>query len=283
MKEDKKTRSDITVMDQDMNAGEHPEQSEISKDTCIPMDLGQNQSSILAKKVEQLAQLLSLDPEQIMLWLKKFALVNNVSLNSLLHLAITYKLDPLMGEVTLWMDAQKQAHPSITIDGWMKIINAHPAFSGIEFVKGPALENQGISTLPQFMQCVIYRRDRQLPVRVSEYLVEVKNDHPLWKSMPRRMLRHRALQQCARLAFGISTPEFAAREFVPSIAAPYAEENALDTAIHLGDVTASTEDVIGNPNPKKITRTDQLKVRLSKTKPAAESQNRASTASESLK
>jgi hypothetical protein len=27
---------------------------------------------------------------------------------------------------------------------------------------------------------------------------------PIWKKMPRRMLRHKALIQCARLAFGVS-------------------------------------------------------------------------------
>lgn len=32
-------------------------------------------------------------------------------------------------------------------------------------------------------------------------------DHPSWQKMPRRMLRHRVIQQCARVAFGISVSD----------------------------------------------------------------------------
>ena len=40
-----------------------------------------------------------------------------------------------------------------------------------------------------------------------EYLSEVKHDSDIWRKMPRRMLRHRSLQQCARLAFAINPPD----------------------------------------------------------------------------
>ena len=43
---------------------------------------------------------------------------------------------------------------------------------------------------------------------VREYMDEVKTEHSSWLQMPRRMLRHRAIQQCARLAFGISCAEY---------------------------------------------------------------------------
>lgn len=39
-----------------------------------------------------------------------------------------------------------------------------------------------------------------MPITVREYFVEVRNSHEMWQKMPRRMLRHRALQQCVRLA-----------------------------------------------------------------------------------
>jgi hypothetical protein len=35
----------------------------------------------------------------------------------------------------------------------------------------------------------------------------MKTEHAAWQQMPRRMLRHRAMQQCARLAFEITVPE----------------------------------------------------------------------------
>jgi hypothetical protein len=61
--------------------------------------------------------------------------------------------------------------------------------------------------LPSWMECTIYRNDRILPIVVKEYLEEVMTNHPSWQQMPRRMLRHRVIQQCARLAFGISAQE----------------------------------------------------------------------------
>jgi hypothetical protein len=46
-----------------------------------------------------------------------------------------------------------------------------------------------------------------VPIEVKEYLCEIQTEHSIWKEMPRRMLRHRVIAQCARLAFGISIPE----------------------------------------------------------------------------
>ena len=57
------------------------------------------------------------------------------------------------------------------------------------------------------MGCAIYRTDRVKPIEVKEYFAEMKTEHIAWQQMPRRMLRHRAMQQCARLAFGITVPE----------------------------------------------------------------------------
>jgi hypothetical protein len=53
--------------------------------------------------------------------------------------------------------------------------------------------------------CIIHRKDRSHPVRVTEYMSECRrpNVGP-WTSHPRRMLRHKAMIQCARLAFGYS-------------------------------------------------------------------------------
>jgi hypothetical protein len=35
---------------------------------------------------------------------------------------------------------------------------------------------------------------------VREYFEEVKGEQAIWQKMPRRMLRHRVMQQCAKLA-----------------------------------------------------------------------------------
>ena len=62
---------------------------------------------------------------------------------------------------------------------------------------------------PEWVDCLIYRKDRDRPTVVREYLDEVYRE-PMgqngfagpWQSHPKRFLRHKALIQCARLAFG---------------------------------------------------------------------------------
>jgi hypothetical protein len=50
--------------------------------------------------------------------------------------------------------------------------------------------------------CIIFRKDRSHPTRVTEYLSECKRGVKPWQTHPKRMLRHKAMIQCARLAFG---------------------------------------------------------------------------------
>ena len=66
--------------------------------------------------------------------------------------------------------------------------------------------------IPIWMECSIYRSDLVQPMTVREYFAELKTDHPIWQQMPRRMMRHKTLQQCARLAFGIHLLELRDRK-----------------------------------------------------------------------
>ena len=66
-----------------------------------------------------------------------------------------------------------------------------------------------IDGVPQWMSCTIYRNDRVIPVTVREYYAELKQESMAWLEIPRRLLRFRSMQQCARLALSLSTPEFA--------------------------------------------------------------------------
>jgi hypothetical protein len=105
-------------------------------------------------------------------------------------------LDPLREEIgfTQYEDGQWQVF--ITIEGCSKLLNQHPQFNGLVFTQANAL----IDGLPEWIECSIYRKDREVPTTVREYLAEVRGENEIWKKMPRRMLRHRALQQCVRLA-----------------------------------------------------------------------------------
>jgi hypothetical protein len=52
--------------------------------------------------------------------------------------------------------------------------------------------------------CTLYIKGRSHPVRVTEYKDECFRATDPWKTMPKRMLRHKALIQSARVAFGFS-------------------------------------------------------------------------------
>jgi hypothetical protein len=91
----------------------------------------------------------------------------------------------------------------LPIDGWIALIQQEVSFQGMVFTQA---ETEG-QEVPIWMECTIYRSDRVVPMTVREYLSEVKTNHPAWQHQPRRMLRYKALQQCARLAFGIRAPE----------------------------------------------------------------------------
>ena len=125
-----------------------------------------------------------------------------VQLNAL-RLIGKHELDPFTDEISIHQYEDGHWQAFITIDGWSKLINSHPAFNGISFTESTEL----VGGIPAWMGCAIYRNDRVVPVEVKEYLCEIQTEHSIWKDMPRRMLRHRVIAQCARLAFGVSVPE----------------------------------------------------------------------------
>jgi hypothetical protein len=136
-------------------------------------------------------------------WLASYPNLSVAARTITLQLITQHRLDPKADEIDVVQYEAGQWQALITVNGWAKLINAQPSFCGIEFAESK--EHDG--AIPRWMSCTIYRTDRVKPITVKEYLVELKTEHPCWQVMPRRMLRHRAMQQCARLAFGITVPE----------------------------------------------------------------------------
>ncbi len=157
---------------------------------------------ILEKTIAHAAKVLNIEVDELQLWLDQHQGITPYTQVQLLRLASKHLLDPLSDEISI-METKEGFLPFITIDGWAKLMNQHPQYAGMS-LREPIESN---SQLPAWMECTIYRNDRILPIVVKEYLEEVMTNHPTWQQMPRRMLRHRVIQQCARLAFGISAQE----------------------------------------------------------------------------
>ncbi len=161
------------------------------------------QVSPIAKALKHAAQAIGVTPKDLGAWFSQYPQLSETTQESCLRLIAEYRLNPRADEIDLIQFEVGRWHVFITINGWAKLINAHPSFCGIEFSEASELE-EGV---PIWMGCTIYRTDRIKPIEVKEYFTEMKTEHIAWQQMPRRMLRHRAMQQCARLAFGITVPE----------------------------------------------------------------------------
>lgn len=116
-----------------------------------------------------------------------------------LLVAKEYGLNPLTKEIYAFPAKGGGIQPIVSIDGWMRMINDHPAFDGLDFQDTVSEDGQLVA-----VTCCIYRKDRTRPISVIEYMAECKRSTDAWRQWPRRMLRHKAAIQCARYAFGFS-------------------------------------------------------------------------------
>ena len=167
---------------------------------------------------QRMADRFGVDPAEMMQTLKATAFKGNVSdaqMQALLIVADQYGLNPWTKEIYAFPD-KGGIVPVVGVDGWARIINDNPQFDGMDFEQDD-----------ESCTCIIYRKDRSHPIKVTEYMGECKRGTPPWQSHPKRMLRHKAMIQCARLAFGFSGiyDEDEAQRIVERDVTPAASEN----------------------------------------------------------
>src|SRR4030067_963137 len=117
--------------------------------------------------------------------------VTDAQMTALMLVAQQYSLNPWTREIYAFPDKNNGIVPVVGVDGWSRIMNEHPQFDGIEFTQDDAAGTR-----------TIYRKDRGHPISATEYMSECKRETGPWKTHPKRMLRPKAMIQCARLAFG---------------------------------------------------------------------------------
>lgn len=176
--------------------------------------------SLLAKFSERYA----VDPNKMFETLKVTAFKqrdgsapSNEQMMALMVVADQYHLNPFTREIYAFPDKQNGIVPVVGVDGWSRIINSHAEFDGMEFrYSDEMVKPEGAKAeCHTWVECLMYRKDRTRPVVVREYLDEVYRapftkkgnngsyqvDGP-WQTHTKRFLRHKAMIQCARLAFG---------------------------------------------------------------------------------
>lgn len=154
-------------------------------------------NAMIVQQASKLATLFDIpDTGELVAVLKATAFKGNVSdaqMSALLIVANQYGLNPWVKEIYAFPDQNNGIVPVVGVDGWSRIINSNPAFDGMDFQQDD-----------ESCTCRIYRKDRGHPIAVTEYMSECKRNVKPWQSHPKRMLRHKAMIQCARLAFGFA-------------------------------------------------------------------------------
>ena len=153
-------------------------------------------SNLIITQAEKLGESFGMegDGHELLQILKSTAFkgqVTDAQMAALMVVANQYQLNPFTRELFAFPDKNNGIVPVVGVDGWSRIINSHPQFDGIEFEQDA-----------ESCTCIIYRKDRNRPIKVTEYMEECKRGTGPWVSHPRRMLRHKAMIQGARLAFG---------------------------------------------------------------------------------
>ena len=139
--------------------------------------------------------------------------VTNAQMTALMVVANQYGLNPWTKEIYAFPDKNNGIVPVVGVDGWARIINDNPQFDGMEFAQSDEMVRMpgANSDAPAWIECAMYRKDRTRPVIIREYLDEVYREPfkgkfgPVigpWQTHPKRFLRHKAMIQCARMAFG---------------------------------------------------------------------------------
>ena len=153
-------------------------------------------SNLIITQAEKLGESFGMegDGHELLQILKSTAFkgqVTDAQMAALMVVANQYQLNPFTRELFAFPDKNNGIVPVVGVDGWSRIINSHPQFDGIDFEQDS-----------ESCTCIIYRKDRSHPIKVTEWMAECKRGTGPWQSHPRRMLRHKAMIQGARLAFG---------------------------------------------------------------------------------
>lgn len=152
-------------------------------------------SKPIAPMLVELAERMGVTPSQAYMTIKATIApkATNEELMAFCVVANQYKLNPFLKEIYAFPGKNGGIVPIVGIDGWLKLINTHPKFDGMDV----EMSGDGESCT-----CRIYRKDNQHPTIITEYLTECKKNTDPWRQWPRRMLRHKAIMQCGRVAFG---------------------------------------------------------------------------------
>ena len=147
--------------------------------------------------------------------LKPGETISNEQMQMLLVIANEYNLNPFLKQIYAFPDRNKGIVPIVGVDGYIRIVNEHGQANGWSFtISDTRVDLAGIVDVPEWIECIMYRKDREHPTIARVYMAEsyrpafeTKSGHKIkgpWQQYPRLMLENRAFIRAARFAFGFT-------------------------------------------------------------------------------
>lgn len=125
-----------------------------------------------------------------------------------LIVANKYNLNPYIKEIYAFPSKGGGIIPIVGIDGFITILNRQEMYDGMEVeFSEDEVTLEGAKQCPSWCEIRIFHKKRSKPTIVREYLDEVfrvTTYESAWKTHTKRMLRHKAMIQGIRIAFGIT-------------------------------------------------------------------------------
>lgn len=171
-----------------------------------------------ANVIAQMAAKYSLSEENFLTTLKGTIMrpdktgkeASNEELTAFLMVANQYELNPFTKEIYAFCDKRAGIIPIVGVDGFIRIANRDTNYDGYDLIWAEEqVTPQGGKPCPEWCEIKVYRKDREHPMVVREYLDEVYQaprggfTGP-WQTHTKRMLRHKTIIQGVRVAFGLS-------------------------------------------------------------------------------
>ena len=127
----------------------------------------------------------------------------NEQVAALCIVADQYDLNPFTKEIYAFPGKGGGIVPILGVDGYYKLLSRDKDVRGIkcEFHHD---DDGGLFAATASIYKSTDGVGWEHPVEVTEYLSECKRNTPPWNNQPHRMLRHRAITQCARIAIGLT-------------------------------------------------------------------------------
>ena len=168
------------------------------------------------KLLDKFGERYSLEPRRVYDTLMRTAFRDATSMEQVIALLVVadqYGLNPFTKEIYAFPDKAGGVVPVVGVDGWNRIAQSHPQFDGLELRYSETLTTPDRGKpCPDWIEAVVYRKDRGHPIVIREYLAECyrtafksRDGHMVdgpWQSHTTRMLRHKTMIQAYRVAFG---------------------------------------------------------------------------------